>query len=280
MLTRTDGIVLRTIPFGEADLIVTYLTSDHGLVKVFAKSPRKIKSRFGSSLEPLTHARISFWGKEDAALPRLTQSDILHSFHSLRDKIHCYFKVSEIVELTLNFVPERDANKRVYSLLLDTLKAMEKEHEPVTDSAGSNMIAPAFSSVSKHGKGIFAEELILSQYKIRFLTLAGFAPKLDSCGRCGKSGYSFFLSHGAILCEACIKALESINPGNGFAIRLSPAVARFYNDLLTWDAMKIKRLRPSEALCAELSRVLNAHIQFILAKPLKTRTFAQTAKMS
>ena len=274
MLTRTAGIVLRTIPFGEADLIVTYLTSDHGLVKAFAKSPRKIKSRFGSSLEPLTHARISFWGKEDAALPRLTQSDIIDTFHPLRDKIHCYLKVSEIVELTLCFVPERDANKRVYSLLVDTLKAMEKEQSPA-----SERMIHAVPSVSNQGKGVSTEDLILSQYKIRFLELAGFAPKLDSCGRCGKSGYSFFLSHGAILCEECIKALESITPGNGSAIRLSPAVARFYNDLLTWDAMKIKRLRPSETLYAELSRVLNAHIQFILAKPLKTRTFAQTSKM-
>ena len=279
MLTRTDGIVLRTIPFGEADLIVTYLTSDHGLVKAFAKSPRKIKSRFGSSLEPLTHARISFWGKEDAALPRLTQSDIIDTFHPLRDKIHCYLKVSEIVELTLCFVPERDANKRVYSLLLDTLKAMEKEQSPASDCAESNRITQDIPSFSNQGKGVSPEDLILNQYKIRFLELAGFAPKLDSCGRCGKSGYSFFLSHGAILCEECIKTLESITPGNGSAIRLSPAVARFYNDLLTWDAMKIKRLKPSEALYAELSRVLNAHIQFILAKPLKTRTFAQTSKI-
>jgi len=274
MLTRTDGIVLRTIPFGEADLIVTYLTSDHGLVKTFAKSPRKIKSRFGSSLEPLTHARISFLGREDAALPRLTQSDIIDTFHPLRDKIHCYLKVSEIVELTLYFVPERDANKRVYSLLLDTLKAMEKEQSPV-----NNRTTHAIPSVSNQVKGVSPEDLILNQYKIRFLELAGFAPKLDSCGRCGKSGYSFFLSHGAILCEECIKALESITPENGSAIRLSPAVARFYNDLLTWDAMKIKRLKPSETLYAEISRVLNAHIQFILSKPLKTRTFSQTSKM-
>ena len=80
MLQRTEGIVLRTFPFGEADLIVTYLTPDFGLIKLFAKSPRKFKSRFGSSLEPLTHSKISFWGKEDAPLPKLTQSDIMQPF--------------------------------------------------------------------------------------------------------------------------------------------------------------------------------------------------------
>ncbi|MFN3480839.1 MAG: recombination protein O N-terminal domain-containing protein, partial [Thermodesulfovibrionales bacterium] len=37
MLHRTEGIVLRTVPFAEADLIVTLLTLDFGLIKVFAK---------------------------------------------------------------------------------------------------------------------------------------------------------------------------------------------------------------------------------------------------
>jgi len=111
MLRRTEGIVLRTFPFGEADLIVTFLTFDFGLIKVFAKSPRKIKSRFGSSLEPLTCSRVSFWGKEDADLPRLTQSDILHSFQMIRNNLHVFLKVSEIIELTITLVPEKDVNK-------------------------------------------------------------------------------------------------------------------------------------------------------------------------
>ena len=77
MLHRTEGIVLKGAPYGEADLIVAFLTLDFGLMSAFAKSPRKTKSRFGSSLEPLTHSKIAFWGKEDSKLPRLTQADII-----------------------------------------------------------------------------------------------------------------------------------------------------------------------------------------------------------
>src|SRR5512135_675860 len=125
MLKRTEGIVLKTFPFGDADLIVTYLTLNFGIIKLFAKSPRKIKSRFGSSLEPLTRARISFWGKEDAALPRLTQSDIIHPFQALRDDLNCFLRLLEIVELTINFIPERDINSKAYLLLSDTLRDVE-----------------------------------------------------------------------------------------------------------------------------------------------------------
>jgi DNA repair protein RecO (recombination protein O) len=241
MLKRTEGIVLRTIPFGEADLIVTYLTPDFGIVKLFAKSPRKIKSRFGSSLEPLTRSRIAFWGREDASLPRLTQSDILHPFQSIRDSLDCFLKVSQLIELILSFMPERDANRKVYVLLLNTLTQIE-----VAGLAGKNLLAHHF--------------------RIKLLDLVGFAPKLDACGRCGKCGNAFYISQGSLLCEPCAKGIDS-------PIRLSPAVLKLYTDLLTWDAARIQRIKPSDRLMSELSGILTMHITYILSRPLKSAAF-------
>jgi DNA repair protein RecO (recombination protein O) len=271
MLRRTEGVVLRTIPFGEADLIVTYLTPDFGLLKVFAKSPRKIKSRFGSSLEPLTQSRISFWGKEDASLPRLTQADIIHPFHVIRDNMNCFLKVSEIMELALCFIPERDANKKVYILFLHTLQTIENNSVNAIDN-------PRIPPLVKGGKGGFekmgragfsGEDFILIHYKIKFLKLVGYAPKLDACGRCGKRGHCFYISHGSILCESCAKGID-------LPIRLSPAVLKLYTDLLTWDTVMINRIKPSEKLLSELSDVIDMHIKYILAKPLKAESFMQS----
>jgi DNA repair protein RecO (recombination protein O) len=239
MLHRTEGIVLRTTPFGEADLIVTYLTSDRGIVKAFAKSPRKVKSRFGSSLEPLTQAKISFWGKEDAALPRLTQSDIIHSFDSLRGTLKSFLKASEIVELTLNFLPERDASGKVYSLLITTLHEMERGTET---------------------------GLLLVYYKLRFLDIAGYLPGLDGCGRCGKKGDAFFLSHGTVLCERCSKGCE-------LSFRLSPGVISLTAGLLGWSLPKLHRIKPSEVLVSELSKVLDEHARYIVERNFRSQAF-------
>jgi DNA repair protein RecO (recombination protein O) len=263
MLNRTEGIVLRTFPFGEADLIATFLTLDFGLIKLFVKSPRKIKSRFGSSLEPLTQSSISFWGKEDANLPKLTQSDIIHPFHVIRNHLRTFLKVSEIIELSINFIPERDINQKVYALFLATLQAIEKHCSdlPLKQGAGEN---------GKKVKGRFScEDLILNQYKIRFLTHAGFAPKLDVCGRCSQKGFFFYISQGSILCDTCAKGIDS-------PIRISPAVTHFYADLLAWDTAKINRLKPSDMLFSEVSDIINMHIKYILAKPLKSEIFAQS----
>jgi DNA repair protein RecO (recombination protein O) len=112
----------------------------------------------------------------------------------------------------------------------------------------------------------FEEDIIFNHYKIKFLEFVGFAPKLDACGRCGKSGYCFYISHGSILCEDCAKGVDS-------PIRLSPAVLKLYNDLLTWDTAKIKRIKPSDMLLSELSDIMNLHIKYILNKPLKSEIF-------
>jgi DNA repair protein RecO (recombination protein O) len=266
MLKRTEGIVLKTFPFGEADLIVTYITTDFGILKLFAKSPRKIKSRFGSSLEPLTRARISFWGKEDAALPRLTQSDIIHPFQALRDDLSCFLRLLEIIELTINFIPERDVNSKAYLLLSETLRDVE-----------NNLPGPQVEkgAAGRARDNVISRSLLISHYKIKFLELMGFAPKLDVCGRCTRKGYHFYLSQGSILCEECAKG-ETAHSNIGPPIKLSPPVLRFYSDLLTWDTAKIKRIKPSEMLLSELSDIINTHIKYILSKPLKSEAFIQS----
>ncbi|MDH4233287.1 MAG: DNA repair protein RecO [Nitrospirota bacterium] len=239
MLHRTEGIVLKTNPFGEADLIVTYITKDCGIVKTFAKSPRKTKSKFGSSLEPLTFSKISFWGKEDCALPRLVQSDIIYPFQFLRSSLSCFLKICEIFELTLNFVAERDASNRVYALLVNMLRAMEADCQ-----AG----------------------LLMLFYKIKLLDIAGYLPGLSGCGRCGQKGNVFYLSHGTVLCSRCSK---DHNPASS----LSPAVKSLFAHLLVWDMEKLHRIKPAEGIVQELSVLIDEHIKYITERNLRTRTF-------
>ncbi|HAK88733.1 MAG TPA: DNA repair protein RecO [Nitrospiraceae bacterium] len=246
MLKRTEGIVLKNSLFGEADLIVTYLTRDYGLLKVFAKSPRKIKSRFGSSLEPLTYSNISFMGKEDANLPRLTQSDIIKTFHTLRDDFKRLLNVSEMLELSLKFMPEREPHFAVFKLLLGTLTKLEPDSE---------------------------NALYFLYYKIKFLEISGYAPRLDMCGRCGTmscNGHNnFYVSHGSIICEKCIRDREG-------SIRLSDGTVRLYNSLIKWRLSNINRVKAPAYMLSEIGQVINSHVAYILgrSKQLRKENFA------
>jgi len=264
MLHRTEGIVLRTIPFGDADLIVFFLTPDFGILKTFAKSPLKTKSRFGSSLEPLTHSRIAFWGKEDASLPRLTQSDIIHPFQPIRDSLGCFLMIIEIIELTLQLIPEREANKGVYSLLLYTLHNIENTPPESPHTPLSKRRAEGDFKGGRVGL-----DLWIIHYKIKFLKFTGYAPKLDACGRCGKIGHCFYVSQGSIICEACASGMDS-------PIKIPQRAVKLYSDLLTWDIAKINRIRPSDIFLSELSNIMDMHIKHVLTKPLKCETFIRS----
>jgi DNA repair protein RecO (recombination protein O) len=245
VLSRSEGIVLKSSVYGEADLIVTYLTGDQGIIKVFAKSPRKTKSRFGSSLEPLTHAKISWFGKEDAGLPRLTQSDIITPYHVLREDYRSFVSLCGIFELITRFLPERDPSPETFSLLRNLLSAIRPGEE---------------------------NNLYYLYFKVGFLSLAGYLPKLDACGLCSrksgddKAAASFYVSHGALMCEACAADRSD-------AISVSPAALRFYLSFIKWRFENISRVKAPAPLVSEMNELIDAHIRYIASRPLKTAAF-------
>ncbi|MDA8174227.1 MAG: DNA repair protein RecO [Nitrospiraceae bacterium] len=239
MLRRTEGIVLRSRPFGEADLILEYLTKDYGIRSVLAKSPRKIKSRFGGSLEPFTHAAISMMGKEDAALPRLTQSDIIRPFQDLRENTAAFVNACEFAELALRLFPEREPCAPVFELLLWALAALEA---PLKKNAGS----------------LLPEAVAMAVFRIRALALAGYAPSLNGCTRCGKGSLRYYPRSGGVFCSsACAGIYDQANPH----MELSPALPGLYASLGGWPLEKVPRIRPSAPLQNELERFISVHLR-------------------
>lgn len=245
MLTRTEGIVLKSREYGEADLIVTYLTPARGIITAFAKSPRKTRSRFGSSLEPCTHAKISFWGKEQSAIPRLTQSDIIHSFHQIRDIYHDFVNVSKLTEILVSLTPAGIPNRRLFSFYLTLLNFIE--------------------SAEEHSR-----EALHLLARIRLISVIGYAPRLGGCGRCGAESLDFYPDAGTTLCRKC--AARPADPGST-AIRINHQVSRFYSHTIQWPMHIAYRLKPNEKTLSELSEILERHLQYLLSKKLLSSGF-------
>ena len=82
-LYRTQAVVLKSMKLSEKDKLVTFLTETHGKVKCVAKAARRLKSRFGASLEPMSHVSLIYFGKEHQDLYRLNQCDIIQSFQDI-----------------------------------------------------------------------------------------------------------------------------------------------------------------------------------------------------
>ncbi len=244
MLHRTEGIIVKSFPYSDTDLIVTIFTFTNGLIKVFAKSPLKIKSRFGSSLEPFSYNRIAFWGRENIDLPKLTQADIIHSFQSLRNNMECFLKVSEMLEITLTLLPEREPNQELFSLLLDTMERLENECLP-----GRRYLF----------------------YKVKLLAIVGLSPYFDGCAICGKGAKHFYLHEGSIICENCMQDYSG-------RICLSQGAINLYERIRKWEWDKLDRIHPSQNLTDELENIINLHIKYRIDKDIKTREFIESIK--
>src|SRR5437660_9266576 len=127
-LYRDQGVVLRTIRLGESDRIVTLVTQTHGKVRAVAKGVRKTKSRFGGRLEPLSHvALLLYEGREHDIV---TQADTLESFRAVREDLHRLTRAHALLEAADQVAQERQANVRLYQMLLGALRASAARDAP------------------------------------------------------------------------------------------------------------------------------------------------------
>src|SRR5438034_10431065 len=86
-LLKTTGIVLKSRKWGEADRIVTFFSLQYGKIRGVARGARRMKSRFGSALEPFVHCDLVLYEKHGDSLYRVSHADIRESFYGLRDQL-------------------------------------------------------------------------------------------------------------------------------------------------------------------------------------------------
>ncbi len=63
-IRETEAFILRTYNLAEADKIVVCFSKEIGVLRGVAKGARRLKSKFGASLEPYTHVVLTLYEKE------------------------------------------------------------------------------------------------------------------------------------------------------------------------------------------------------------------------
>ena len=175
MLYRDQGVVLRTIRLGESDRIITLVTQGRGKVRAVAKGVRKTKSRFGARLEPLSHVALLLY--EGRELDTITQAEALDHFRPIREDLDRMGRASTLLEVVDQVAQEREANPRLYQMLVGALRALSAADAPV--------IVPGFF--------------------LKLLALEGSQPILEHCASCGADAelVAFDIGMGGVLCRSC-----------------------------------------------------------------------------
>lgn len=120
---QSEALTLKSYPFAESNRIVVYLTRSYGKLRGVAHGARKPKSRFGSTLELLTHSRIVFYRKEHQELSVIQSAEIIKAFPSyeLSWEVNLYFNY--FAELLLEFSREEEESENLFRLGLAVLDA-------------------------------------------------------------------------------------------------------------------------------------------------------------
>ncbi|MSV33069.1 MAG: DNA repair protein RecO [Bryobacterales bacterium] len=131
----SEAFTLRTYPYREADLVVSFLTRDQGRLRGIARSARRQKNSFGSGLERLSLVQMHYYQKENVELVRLNSCDLVESQFSLASDYPSGVALDYIAELSEQLLPSHEPNEKFFRLLgsvLDQLRRKEGVWLPIT----------------------------------------------------------------------------------------------------------------------------------------------------
>ena len=127
MPTRvSETYILRTYPFRESDLIVSFFTRDQGKLRGVARRARKPKSSYGSGLERLSLVNLSYSQKENRELANLNSCDLLQSQFDLLSDFEATVALDYIAEVSDHLLPPHESNERFFRLLTAVLDYMHE----------------------------------------------------------------------------------------------------------------------------------------------------------
>ena len=117
----SECFILQTYPFREADLVVSFFTRDQGKLRGVARRARRPKNNFGSGLERLSHATVSYYQKENRELVSLNSSELVHSQFALASSYESSVALDYLAELSEQLLPPNEVNERHFRLLAAVL---------------------------------------------------------------------------------------------------------------------------------------------------------------
>ena len=176
---KVQGVILRSLRYGEADRILHLYTPQHGKVGAIAKGVRRARSRFGGRMEPFFRLNLVLHEGRSELLTA-TAAETVDGYPRLREHGGALDTAARACDAVSRLFDTSEPHPGVYNLLCNELALLDSE----PDRAGhANQLA----------------------FRLKLLLAAGLAPQLAACASCGErehlSGFSG--AAGGVVCPAC-----------------------------------------------------------------------------
>lgn len=173
--------MLRSIRYGEADRILHLYSKSRGRIGAIAKGARKPRSRFGGRLEPFFRLDLVLHEGRGELLT-VTSASTVDGYPRLRSSGAALTAGARGCDAVLRLLDAAEPNPPAYNLLCRYLALLDDASEP---------------------RG--AELQTALSFRLKLALVAGFAPELASCARCGEAEHlvGFSGAAGGVVCAGC-----------------------------------------------------------------------------
>jgi DNA repair protein RecO (recombination protein O) len=183
MISKTEAIALRHVPFSNTSRVVSWLTPERGRIVTLVKGSQRPRSWFLGQYDLFYTCELLFYTRDRTGLHIAREcSPIVHR-PSLRRRWKAAAAASYVSDLLTRVSPPEAPAPELYRFASEALDHLET--------------GPATAS-------------LVHWLELRLLDRLGLAPRLSRCLRCGRelrpdAGHSHFsYSEGGLLCESCI----------------------------------------------------------------------------
>ncbi|MGK3991227.1 DNA repair protein RecO [Sorangium sp. So ce136] len=179
---RTAALLVRRVPFGEADLLVGLFTEQGGIISATARGGRRSAKRF-PSLEPMHLLRVTLEIRPGAELAQLTEAAIERPRLRLAGDLGRLEVAGRALRWVREIAPAHTAEQAAWHELNGLLDRLDEA-----------------SSVSP--------QALLAEAGLRLLVAFGWGLELMQCVRCGRAcdaTQSAYVdpARGGLVCRAC-----------------------------------------------------------------------------
>ena len=242
---RSEALVLKSAPLGEAGLMVSFYTRASGKVRAAARGILRPTSKRVGHLEPLNRVEMVLAHSRSGWMETVAQVQILESFGALKSSLAGVSKGIYLAELADGFGTEGNANQELYSLLVDTLRMINDSPEL---------------------------ELPLRYFELHLLKCSGLMPELYRCVECKEElapgKHLFSPEVGGTLCPSC-------TPSRARIFGLSVQALKVLRFLDRRSLPELSSLRVDKDLQNELADILSVTLTYWLDREIRSKTFLE-----
>ncbi|ANY72188.1 DNA repair protein RecO [Paenibacillus ihbetae] len=241
MLYRAEGIVIRSMDYGEGNKIITLCTKESGKVGVLVRGAKKVKSRHAALTQPFTYGEYVFF--RNTGLGTLNAGEIIESHHELREDLIKAAYASYACELLDRVLQDEETGAFWFHQLKACLTSLQEDKDP---------------------------QIIINLYEMKILQAAGYGPELHVCISCNqpRNDEDMLVSPrlGGVLCRYC----KHLDPP---AMAVSVRTLKLLRLFARLDLRRLGNVDVKAETKDELKKVMRALMDMQLGLRLKSQNF-------